>query len=176
MSLCLIITVFSLWRSHPKLLGKEMNTLEELLHLDSPQKLCAKCSNIRIYNFLKFQEVCSQTHQICTQGQEMASCSLSKHLHQARLLLGHNFLLLVWRNGVGKSNFPRFPRTSFTCMCVRPKSIRIKADLVFVISHRRSYKGGRIFLFMVSAKAASSSFSKLDGFWGQQMKQMRQPH
>lgn len=180
MSACLIITVFSLWRSHPKLLGKETNSLEEpLQHLDSPQKLRAKRSDTWIYNFLKFQEVCSQTHQIYTQGQEMASCSLSKHLHQARLLLGHNFLLLVWRNGVGKSNFPRFPRTSFTCMCVRPKSIRIKADLVFVVSHCRSYKSGRIFLFMVSAKTASSSFSKLDGFeasrwnkWGNHIKEI----
>lgn len=135
-----------------------MNSLEELMDFNSPQKLLAKYSNVWICNFLKFQKVCSQTHQLHTQSQEVVSHCFSKHLHQTYLLLGHNFLLLVWRNGVGMSNFPRFPRTSFTCMGLRPKSIRIKADLVFVISHCQFYKSGSIFLFMVQLQQLAAPF------------------
>lgn len=127
-----------------------------------PQRLIVKRSNIWIYiYFLKFQKVCPQMHLTSSESQEMIPHYLRKHLHWVRLLLGHNFLLLVWRNGIGQGNFPRFARTSFTCMCLWPQSIKIRADLAFVISHRQTYKSGRIFLLMV---LASHRFSSQNGF------------
>lgn len=120
-----------------------MNSLEELLDFNSPQKLIAKKSNIRIDNFLKFQKVHSQTHEIYTEPR-----SVSTLLEQTPAPSPGSQFSVIWRNGVGMSNFPRFPRTSFTCTCLRPQSIKIRADLVFVISYCQSYESGRIFLFM----------------------------
>lgn len=129
--------------------------MEELLDLDFPQKLIALTFGFIIFGI-------SQDRLINTPDMHIQPGRGFMLLEQtpasSRLLLGHNFLLLVWRNGVGKSNFPRFPRTSFTCMCLGPKSIRIRADLVFVTSHCQSYKNGRIFLSMVLAKAAPVLF------------------
>lgn len=135
--------------------------MEELLDLDFPLKLIALTFGFIILEISR--DMLRNTPDICSQPRSGFTL-LEQTPASSRLLLGHNFLLLVCRNGVGKSNFPRFPRTSFTCMCLRPKSIRIKADLVFVISHCQSYEGGRIFLFMVLAKAASSPFLKLEWF------------
>lgn len=110
-------------------------------------------------------------HQTSTESQGMVLNYSRGHLHWAGLLFSHNFLLLVWRNRVGEINFPRFPRTIFTCMCLWPQSIKIRTGLEFAISHCQTEQEWENSPPSCLSEAASHPFSKLEWFCGQQMKQ-----